>query len=329
MAPEVATEVVATVRRLKERAGFPVAKALSILELPRATYFRWQAQGGKTVPQRTYVPKSHYLLPEEREAILAYKRAHPKVGYRRLAFMMLDEGVAAVSPGTVYEVLYKAGLSSRWTRTGGTPSKKGFVQPERPHEQWHIDISYLNILGTHYFFIAVLDGYSRAIVHHEVRQDMETRDVQIVVERALEKLPPGTSKPRLISDNGPQFVSAEFKAFLREKDISHSRSRPNHPQSNGKLQRFNGTLKEECIRVSPLISLEQARELIAEYVQEYNTRRPHSSLNYLTPQDYLQGKEHIERRLKERRQKLEEARQARKAAYYEEIKRQRESKTAS
>jgi transposase InsO family protein len=74
----------------------------------------------------------------------------------------------------------------------------------------------LNILGTHYFFIAVLDGYSRAIVHHEVRQDMETRDVQIVVERALEKLPPGTQKPRLISDNGPQFVSAEFKAFLRE-----------------------------------------------------------------------------------------------------------------
>ncbi|MCL4426646.1 MAG: hypothetical protein M1553_14675, partial [Firmicutes bacterium] len=70
-----------------------------------------------------------------------------KVG---IAFMMLDEGIAAVSPGTVYEVLYKAGLSSRWTRAGGTPSEKGFVQPGGPHQQWHIDISYLNILGTNY-----------------------------------------------------------------------------------------------------------------------------------------------------------------------------------
>lgn len=304
----------ATVRRLKERASFPVAKALFLLELARATFFRWQAQGGKPITERPYIPKSHYLLPKEREAILVYKREHPRIGYRRLAFMMLDEGVVAVSPGAVYWVLHKAGLSSRWTKAPGPPSKKGFTQPQRPHEQWHIDISYLNILGTHYFFLGVLDGYSRSIVHHEVRQDMQTRDVEIVIERVLEKLP-SAERPRLTPDNGPQFVSAEFKGFLRERDISHSPASPHHPQSNGKMERFNGSLKEECFQVSPLVTLEQARELIAKYVDEYNTKRPHSSLNYLNPSDYLKGEEHIQKRLQERRQKLEKARAARKDAH--------------
>ena len=131
-----------------------------------------------------------WLLPEEREAIIAFKRQHPEIGCRRLTYMMIDEGVAAVPPSSVYSVLAQAGLSSRWTPPGGS-SKRGFDQPERPHEQWHTDIAYLNILGTHYFFISVLDGYSRAIIHHEVRLDMTTTDVEIVIERALEKLPPG------------------------------------------------------------------------------------------------------------------------------------------
>lgn len=225
---------------------------------------------------------------------------------------MLDEEIVAVSPSSVLNVLQQAQLSSRWTAGPGGASKKGFEQPSRPHEQWHTDISYLNLLGTHYFFISVLDGFSRAIIHHEVRLDMETRDVEVVMERALEKLPRGIPKPRLISDNGPQYTSKDFREFLRERDVSHSRARPYHPQSNGKIERFHGSMKSECVRREPMADLESARELIARYVDEYNTRRLHSALQYLTPWDYLQGEEHIKSRLMERRTRLDIARQHRK-----------------
>jgi len=242
-------------------------------------------------------------MPEEREAIVAQKREHPEIGYRRLAYMMLDEGIATVPPSSVYRVLKQAGLSSRWTGGDNKSHKKGFEQPRRIHEQWHSDIAYLNTLGTNYFFISVLDGPCRCIVHHEVRLDMSTTDVEIVIERALAELPSryrdgaGSPRPRLITDKGSQCVSAQFKAYLRERDISHSRARPYHPQSNGKIERFHKSLKGECVRVTAMADLEEARRLIAEYVEEYNTQRLHSALpcagevleggtvNYLTPAD--------------------------------------------
>lgn len=180
--------------------------------------------------------------------------------------MMLDEEVVAVAPSSVHRVLQAAGLSSRWTVAPGEVARQGFVQPTRPHEQWHTAIAYLNILGTHYFFLGVLDGYSRSIVHHEVRTDMTTGDVEIVVERALETLPPEQGPPhqpapRLITDNGAQYVSAECRGYLRERDSSHSRARARHPQSNGKMERFHKSLKRECLRVQPMSNLAEARAL--------------------------------------------------------------------
>ena len=281
--------------------------ALGILGISRATYFRWAKHGGKKETGVRKVPKSHNLLPWEKQAIVEYKRAHPEIGYRRLAYMMLDENVVAVSPSSVYRVLQAEGLTTKWT-AGGSGSKKGFDQPEKPHEQWHTDIAYLNILGTHYFFMAVLDGYSRYIVHHEIRTDMTTADVQIVIERALEKLPSGHAKPRIITDNGSQYIAGEFKRYLCERDISHSKTRARHPQSNGKIERFHKSLKSECVRRTAMGSLDEARTLIAKYVNDYNNNRLHSSLQYLTPADYLKGDEHIANRLAERQRKLKTGR---------------------
>lgn len=307
-----------TIAWLKDRASFPMMEALKLVELSRATYFRWAQDGGRKPPPVIHPPKSHYLLEKEKQAIIAFKREHPEEGYRRLSFMMLDAKVAAVSPASVHRVLQDAGLSTRWTQPAGAAHRKGFIQPTRPHEQWHTDIAYINVAGTHYFFISVLDGYSRSVIHHEVRQDMETRDVEIVVDRALEKLPPNSSRPRMISDNGPQYISYDFKSFLRERQVNHSRARANHPQSNGKLERFHGSLKRECVRREPLTGLESARRTIGTYVEEYNTKRLHSALNYLTPWDYLQGEAHVQARLKDRRKLLDEARELRRLAHRKE-----------
>ena len=133
-------------------------------------------------------------------------------------------------------------------RTGSSPRSTGFVQPTRPHEQWHTDIAYLNILGTQYFLLGVLDGYSRAILHAEIRRTMTTTDVEIVLERAVATLPAGTPRPLLITDNGSQYVSAQFTQYLRTTGLSHSRTRVGHQQSNGKFERWNKTAKEECFR---------------------------------------------------------------------------------
>src|SRR4029079_126121 len=100
--------------------------------------------------------------------------------------MMLDADVVAVSPSSVYRVLRQAG---RLDRFSVKPSKKGtgFVQPLRPHAQWHMDISHINLGGTFYFLCSVLDGYSRFMVHWEIRPKMEEVDVETILQRALEK----------------------------------------------------------------------------------------------------------------------------------------------
>jgi transposase InsO family protein len=169
----------------------------------------------------------------------------------------------AVSPSTVFRLLREAGLSSRWTLPEGRKASwQGFHQPKSPHEQWHTDIAYINLRGTHYFFISVLDGYSRAIVFWDLCLSMTTADVELVIQRAWETLPKGMANPRIISDNGPQYLSTEFRSYLRDQEVVHSRIRVGHPQSNGKIERFHQTLKAECVRTHALGGFEEAKTII-------------------------------------------------------------------
>ncbi len=122
------------------------------------------------------------------QAILAFYAEHPLEGYRRLTYMMMDADLVAASPATVYRVLKQAGCFARWNRKE-TAKGQGFQQPLAPHEHWHVDISYVNICGTFYYLISVLDGCSRFIVHWELRESMKEADVEIVLQRAREKFP--------------------------------------------------------------------------------------------------------------------------------------------
>lgn len=302
-------EVVATVRYLQDRAEFPVKEALSVLGLPRSTFFSWARLegGGKAERPPATTPKAHHITPEERAAVIAFAREHKELGHKRLAYAMADAGVAAVRPTTVYGILKEAGLIGRWKQPEITAHKTGFDQPAVPHEQWHTDIAYLNIIGSQYFLISVLDGFSRAIIHHEIRLKMETDDVELVIQRALDTLSRDTPRPRIISDNGSQYVSGQFKVFLRTTGCAHSKARVRHPQSNGKIERWHKTIKGECVRRTALGGLDEARKVIAAYVREYNELRLHSALNYLTPADYLKGADHIAARLAARKAAFEAA----------------------
>ncbi len=221
--------------------------------------------------------------------------------------MMLDRNVVAVSPASVWRILSKAGLLQKWNKK---LSKKGtgFVQPLKPHEHWHVDVSYINICGTFYYLCSFLDGCSRFIVHWEIREKMEETDIEIILQKAKEKFP--EARPRIISDNGPQFIAKDFKEFVRLSGMTHVRTSPFYPQSNGKLERFHKTLKGECIRPKTPLSLDEARRLVAEYIEHYNTVRLHSAIGYIAPADKLNGK--AEEIFKERDQKLEAAREQRR-----------------
>ncbi len=220
--------------------------------------------------------------------------------------MMLDGDIVAVSPSSVYRVLRGENRLDRWKRK---PSKKGtgFAQPSKPHHHWHIDIAYINVAGTFYYLCSVLDGCSRYIVHWEIRESMKESEVELIIERARERFP--GEKPRIISDNGPQFIAGDFKTYIRLVGMTHVRISPYYPQSNGKIERWHKTLKTESIRVRPPTSLEDARQTVARFVDHYNNRRLHSALGYITPADRLAARQQAI--WAERDRKLEAAREQR------------------
>lgn len=243
---------------------------------------------------------------------MTFARQHPLEGYRQLTFMMLDHNVVACSPASVYRVLKAAGLLAGQTPK---PTKKGtgFVQPLQPHEHWHVDVSHLNIAGTFYFLCSILDGCSRYLIHWEIRNKMEEIDVETILQRAREKFP--GEHPRIITDNGPQFIAKDFKEFIRIAGMTHVRTSPYYPQSNGKMERWYKTLKGDCIRVKVPLSRDDAQRIVGDFVTHYNEVRLHSALGYITPNDRLQGKhteifEARDRKLVEARQRRQQLRQA-------------------
>jgi transposase InsO family protein len=299
--------VVDYVGRWTERARVSAVQILRWLGVPEGTFYNWKQRYGKVNEHNGWIPRDHWLADWEKRAILDFYWQHPLEGYRRLTYMMLDANVVAVSATSVYRVLKGAGVLGRQSRAA---SKKGqgFDQPTAAHQHWHVDISYLNICGTFYYLCSLLDGYSRFLVHWEIREQMKERDVETILQRAREKYP--GVQPRIISDNGPQFVAKEFKQFIRVSGMTHVRTSPYYPQSNGKLERYHRTIKTECIRPGTPLSVDDARRLVAGFVQQYNEIRLHSALGYITPQDKLEGREQAI--FAERDRKLEAARERRR-----------------
>jgi transposase InsO family protein len=305
---DIRDEVIDFVTDWSDKTEIPKLSFIGWLGISKSKFYEWKKRFGKVNEHNARIPRDHWLEDWEKEAILKYETEHPLEGYRRLTFMMLDEDIVAVSPSTVYRVLKNAGRLGKWNKT---PSKKGegYKQPEQPHQEWHTDISYININNTFYFLISVLDGYSRYIVHWEIRESMKTFDIQIVLQKALEKFPGET--PRLITDNGPQFISRDLKQFIRLSGMSHTTTSPYYPQSNGKIERFHQSIKVECIRPQTPLDLEDARRVTGKYIDRYNNSRLHSGIGYVTPKDRLEGND--KQIFEERDRKLADARERRKA----------------
>ena len=293
--------------RWREQAGLPAGRFIAWLGIAASKFYDWRQRYGRANEHNGKIPRDFWLTDAEKQAIIRFHGDHPLEGYRRLAFMMIDADVAYTSPATVHRTLSAAGLMRRWN---GKPSLKGsgFVQPVLAHEHWHVDISYLNLGGTFYYLCSLLDGLSRMIVHWEIRESMTEAEVELVIERAKERYP--EARPRIISDNGPQFLARDFKEFIRISGMTHVKTSPYYPQSNGKIERWHQSVKRECIRPRTPLCVEDARRLVGEYVDHYNQVRLHSALGYVTPADKLAGREQAIGA--ERDKKLEAAREERR-----------------
>jgi len=293
-------EALALVERTRRRTGWTLRRILRRLGLPKQRYHDWKKRARADrleVLVRGARSSVYEILPEEREAIVAYALAHPRDGYRRLAWMMVDEDVAYVSPTSVYRILDDADALYRWKRSSrsGTPPP----EPGAPNERWHTDLMYLRVGDTWYFLVTVLDAYSRYVVHWDLLTNMTAAEVRLVVQDALNKT---GAKPEVVTDNGSQFTATDFKKLVREFKLEHIRIRTYHPESNGKVERFHRSAREALDEVE-LANLGRAREIIGRWVAYYNGERLHASLDYLPPAEYWEGDP--EARKQERREKLE------------------------
>lgn len=283
------------------------AQLIEIIGVAKGKFYDWEKRFGKANEHNALIPRDHWLSPTEKQNILDFHAKNPLEGYKRLTYMMLDDDVVAVSPSTVYLVLKRAGVLDRKNQK---PSKKGtgFVQPLKAHEHWHCDVSYINISGTFYYLCSILDGFSRSIVHWEIKDAMKETDIELIIQRAMEKYP--NVYPRLISDRGPQFIAKEFKSFIRQIGMTQVWTSPYYPQSNGKIERWHREIKTHCIRPKAPATVEEARKLVEDYVNHYNNKRLHAALGYITPYNKLIGK--ADEIFEKRDCKLAEARELRK-----------------
>lgn len=296
--------LLATVERAQGHSSQPLDRILSELGLRRSVYYDWlEREKAGNLADRLVVPRSPLsALPEEIEAAVAYARAHPREGYRRLAWMMIDEDIVYLSPSTVYRILDRYNLLYRWKRPEPGLGRR-VPEATYPDEVWHVDLMYLWVNGRWYFLVTVLDSYSRYIVHWELTLSMLAAEIAEVIAVALEKVP--GKRPRIVRDNGSQFIAKEWREVIRHFELEEIPTRVRHPQSNGRIERYHRSVREEAFGDGEAEDFYQARDMLGQWVKYYVDERLHSALNYLCPVDYYRG--NLEALIAERKSKLREA----------------------
>jgi len=268
------------------RSRWPARRTLRALGIAPATYYRQRRlQGRSPRPRPVAVDEA---LPEERAAVVAFADQHPELRHRALAWTMVDAGIAALSPSTVYRILAAAGRVSPWVPRPAL-RRRPLPRPGGPGELWQTDLRYVRVAGRTYYLVVFLDVFSRYVVHHELRRRMDGDSVALAAQRALENIPEAERSGITIqSDNGSPYVSADFAKVLAVHGVGHHRIYPHTPEQNGFVERAIRTLGEALLE-DELASFEQARQAVAEIISWYNHHRLHSALGYITPAQMQAG----------------------------------------
>ena len=285
---------------LVERSSLPVRRTLSQLGIPKSTFYGWYnryVEGGpKALEDQKPTPGQVWnTVPDKvRAAIIELALAEPARSARELAILFTERHRYFVSEATVYRLLEAHDLITSPAFIVLKAADR-FSQPTTaPNPLWQTDFTYLKVIGWGWFYLStVLDDDSRYLLAWKLCTTMGSRDVAETLEQALEASGlDGVSvrhRPRLLSDNGPSYVSAALGEWLADRGMKHTRGQPYHPMTQGKTERWHRTLKNQILLENDYLPGELKRRIDA-FVRYYNSERYHESLDNLTPEDVYQGR---------------------------------------
>ena len=286
MSPSEKGDILAQVENQSRRK----CKVLAELGISRSTYYRWRQ--GQNESKRRDRPWNK-VTPNEERRILAVAREFPELSSRQLSAWITDHEGFAISESTVYRILRREGLVKR-QEIQAEAAKEYHTRTTRPHQMWATDASYFRVVGWgYYYLVTVMDDYSRFILAWKLQKDMSADSLIEVVQEAVDATGmtdvPVEDRTRLLSDNGAGYVSRAFRDYLHLVGIGHILAAPYHPQTNGKVERYQQSLKREVNQL-PYELPSHLEKAIAGFVDYYNYRRYHKALNNVTPADVLYGR---------------------------------------
>jgi len=287
--------------RLVEESDLSVRRTLRELQLPRTTFYRWyrryRAAGVDGLTPRPSAARRHWnrVPPAVRQRVVDLARADPARSPRELACPFTDREGHFLSESSVYRILQAYDLITSpafIVLTAGTT----FQHPtRRPNELWQTDFTYLHVVGWGWYYLStVLDDFSRYILAWTLRTAMGATDVIETLDLARAAAGvnrvPVVHRPRLLSDNGPCYISGALATYLEMHGFAHTRGAPYHPMTQGKIERYHRSLKN-VVKLDQYYGPWELERAIARFVADYNHRRYHESLQNVTPADMYHGRQ--------------------------------------
>jgi transposase InsO family protein len=306
--------------RLVEQSHLPVRRTLEQIGVARATFYRWydlyQAGGPEALEDRSPRPNRVWnRIPDDvRDRIVRLALEEPELSPRELAVRFIDTESYFVSEASVYRLLKAHDLITSPAFVVIKAADEFKDKTTAPNELWQTDFTYLKVIGWGWFYLStILDDFSRYIIAWKLCTTMNTEDVTDTLELALQasglERANVAHRPRLLSDNGPSYISGDLAKWLDDRSMDHVRGAPYHPQTQGKIERWHQTLKNRILLENYYLPGDLETHIEA-FVEHYNHRRYHESISNLTPADVYFGRGHIilMQREKIKRQTIEQRR---------------------
>jgi len=287
--------------RLVERSPLSIKQTLAELNINRSTFYEWYWQyqeGGYDGLAKRYRPPRQFwneIPPWEKERVVEIALELPEKSPRELAWYITDKRGYYISESTVYRILKAHDLVTSPVYNVITALDK-FPQPTKAvNELWQTDFTYLKVVHWGWYYLStIIDDYSRFILAWRLCTGMSAEDVKQTLDDAIAFTGVGhpmvLHQPRLLSDNGPCYVSKALKAYLDDEGIDHTRGKPYHPMTQGKIERYHRSMKN-ILLLENYCSPSELEHQIGLFVDHYNNHRCHEALNNITPADVYYGRD--------------------------------------
>jgi putative transposase len=277
-----------------------VKRTLEQLGVSRPTFYRWYdlyRQFGEAglKDRKSHPGRVWNRIPDHvRQAILEMALARPELSPRKLAVTFTDERNYFVSEASVYRLLKAHDLITSPAFIVMKAASEFKDKTTAPNQLWQTDFTYLKVIGWGWFYLStILDDFSRYIIAWKLCTGMAASDVEDTLNLALEETGLDQAnvvhRPRLLSDNGPCYISGQLADYLEDKGMTHTRGAPYHPQTQGKIERWHQTLKNRILLENYFLPGDLENP-VAAFVGHYNHQRYHESLKNLTPADVYTGR---------------------------------------